>query len=109
MLLLTIKPMPPAIWHWASAFSALSALAFGLLSRRHQAHLARALINEVGTYRYLFYTIAILGTAAGLLQVYNAMIPGVFWLFYLAIVFQLAMGALQFARMVLLPPHTSKP
>jgi hypothetical protein len=109
MLLLTIKPTPPAIWHWGSAFSALSTLTFGLLSRRHQAHLTRALITEVGTYRYLFYTIAISGTAVGLLQVYNAMFPGVFWLFYLAIVFQLAMGALQFARMVLLPPHIGKP
>jgi hypothetical protein len=52
--------------------------------------------------------IAVLGTAVGLLQAYNALISGVFWLFYAAIIFQLAIGTLQFARMILLPPRTSK-
>jgi hypothetical protein len=62
----------------------------------------------MGGYRYLFYVIAILGMAVGLLQAYNALASGVFWLFYAAIVFQLAIGTSQFARMILLPPHTSE-
>lgn len=62
----------------------------------------------MGAYRYLVYVIGILGTAIGLLQGYNALISGLFWLFYAAIVFQLGIGTLQFARMILLPPHTSK-
>ena len=62
----------------------------------------------MGVYRYLFYVIAILGMAVGLLQAYNALISGVFWLFYAAIMFQLAIGTFQFARMILLPPHTSE-
>jgi len=61
----------------------------------------------MGAYRYLFYVIAILGMAVGLLQAYNALVSGVFWLFYAAIMFQLAIGTLQFARLILLPPHTS--
>jgi hypothetical protein len=51
------------------------------------------------------YFIASLSTVLSLLQAYNALILGVFWLFYAAVVFQLAMGVLQFARMILLPPH----
>ena len=62
----------------------------------------------MGAYRYVFYMIGMLGTAIGLLQAYNALISGLFWLFYAAIVFQLAIGTLQFARMILLPPHTSE-
>jgi hypothetical protein len=108
MLLLTIKPTPPSIWRWCSGCSFLLGLAFGVLSRRRQSELGPTLIKEIGTYRYLFYTIAIVGTAVGLLQIYNALMPGVFSFFYAAIVFQLAIGALQFARMILLPPHTSE-
>ena len=44
----------------------------------------------------------------GLLQACNALIWGLFWLFYASIIFQLAIGTLQFARMILLPPHTSE-
>jgi hypothetical protein len=108
MLLLTIKPTPIPIWRWCSGFSLLLICNFGFLSRRHQSELAPAVIKEMGAYRYLFYLIAILGIAVGLLQAYNALVSGVFWLFYAAIMFQLAIGTLQFARMILLPPHTTK-
>jgi hypothetical protein len=108
MLLLTIKPTPIPIWRWCSGFSLLLICNFGFLSRRHQSELAPAVIKEMGAYRYLFYVIAILGIAVGLLQAYNALVSGVFWLFYAAIMFQLAIGTLQFARMILLPPHTTK-
>ncbi len=108
MLLLTIKPTPFPIWRWCSGFSLLLICIFGFLSRRHQSELGPAVIKEIGAYRYLFYVIAILGIAVGLSQAYNALVSGVFWLFYAAIMFQLAIGTLQFARMILLPPHTSK-
>ena len=106
MLLLTITPTPLSIWRWCSGFSLLLSFPFGFLSRRRQSELGPTEIKEMGTYRYLFYVIATLGMAVGLLQAYNAMIPGVFCYFYAAIVFQLAIGTLQFARMILLPPHT---
>jgi hypothetical protein len=108
MLLLTIKPMPLSIWHWCSGFSLVLISAFGFLSRRRQSELGPAVIKEMGAYRYLFYVVGILGTAVGFLQVYNALISGLFWLFYAAVIFQLAIGTFQFARMILLPPHTSK-
>lgn len=108
MLLLTIKPTPLSIWHWCSGFWLLLIVPFGFLIRRRQSDLGPTAIKDMGAYRYLLYTFAILGTAVGLLQVYNALILGVFWGFYAAIVFQLAIGTLQFARMILLPPHTSE-
>src|SRR6266581_4574491 len=39
---------------------------------------------------------------------YNALVSGVFWLFYVAIIFPLAIGTLQFALMILLPPRPSE-
>jgi hypothetical protein len=36
----------------------------------------------MGAYRYLFYMVGILGTAVVLSQFYNALVSGVFWLFY---------------------------
>ena len=106
-LLLTIKPTPVSIWRWCSGFSLVLIFAFSLLSRRRQLEVGRGAIRNMGGYRYFFYAIALLGAVIGLLQVYNVLISAVFWLFYLAIVFQLALGALQFARMIFLPPHTS--
>jgi hypothetical protein len=107
-LLLTIQPPPLSIWRWGSGFSLVLIFAVSLWGRRRQSELGPSTIRNMGGYRYFFYTIAVLGAAVGLLQVYNVLISAVFSLFYLAIVFQLALGALQFARMILLPPHTSK-
>jgi hypothetical protein len=108
MLLLTIKPTPLSIWRWCSGCALVLISVFGFFSRRRQSELGPAVIKEMGAYRYLFYVVGILGTAVGFLQVYNALISGLFWLFYAAIIFQLAIGTFQFARMILLPPHTSE-
>jgi hypothetical protein len=108
ILLLTIRPTPPSIWRWCSWCSFVFIFLFSTLSWRQQVHRAPNLIKEVGSYRYLFYLLGLLGMIVGLLQAYNALVFGVFWLFYTAIVFQLVVGVLQFARMILLPPHTSK-
>jgi hypothetical protein len=108
MLLLTIKPTPLSVWHWCSGFSLVLISVFGFLSRRRQSELGPAVIKEMGDYRYVFYMVSIIGTGVGLLQIYNALISGLFWLFYAAIIFQLAIGTLQFARMILLSPHASE-
>ena len=108
MLLLTIKPPPPSIWHWCSGFLLLLSIPFGLSTWRRLSGLGPSVVKNMGPYRYLFYTVGILGTAVSLLQVYNVMVAGVFWFFYAAITFPLAVGTLQFALMILLPPHTSE-
>jgi hypothetical protein len=108
MLLLAIKPTPVSIWQWCSGFSLLVVVLFGFMSRRRQLELGPSVVKEMGSFRYVFYLFGTIGAAVSLLQIYNAVTGGVFWLFYASIVFPLAIGALQFARMILLPPHTNK-
>jgi len=52
-----------------------------------------------------FICLAILGTAAVLLQLYNAAILNAFWPFFTAIVVQLVAATVQFARIILKPPE----
>src|SRR5205823_13026786 len=89
-------------------FLVLFGFSFGFLALRSLSKLGSAVIKDLGAYRYLFYMFGILGTAVGLLQVYNALVSGVFSFFYAAVIFPLAIGTLQFALMILLPPHTSE-
>jgi len=108
MLLVTIKPTPISIWRWCSGFLLLLGFVSAFLGRRRFSELGPAGIKNLGAYRYVFYMTGVLGIAAGLLQVYNALFSGVFWFFYSGIIFQLAVCALQFARMIFQPPHTNK-
>jgi hypothetical protein len=108
MLLLAIKPTPLTIWRWCSGFSFLLVFPFGFLSRRRQLELGPSVVKEMGAFRYVFYLFGAISAVVSALQVYNALTAGVFWLFYASIVFPLAIGTLQFARMILLPPHSSK-
>src|SRR6202035_2203806 len=73
MFFLTIKPTPLSIWHWCSGFALVLGFAFGFLSWRRLSELGSAIIKNMGAYRYVFYMVAILGTAVGLLQFYNAL------------------------------------
>jgi hypothetical protein len=107
MLLLAIRPTPVSIWRWCSGLSLLLVVPFGLLSQRRQLEMGRSVVKEMGSFRYVFFLLGALGAAVSALQIYNALKAGVFWLFYASIVFPLAIGTLQFARMILLPPHTS--
>ena len=105
LLLLALKPTPLSIWRWCSGFWFIMIFAFALLSRKRQADMGSSLMKQMGSYRYIYYIISVLGMAVGLLQAYNALILGAFWLFYAAVLFQLAVAALQFGRMILLPPQ----
>jgi len=105
ILLLTIRPTPHSIWHWCSGFSVLLLVPFGFLNMRATSRLGPSAMKSMGGFRYVFYSLSILGTAIVFLQIYNAAFPGVFWLFFTAIVFQLIAGMVQFVRMILLPPQ----
>src|ERR1700730_7958916 len=107
MLLLTINPPPVSIWHWCSGFSLLMSFPFGFLAWRRLSELGPSVVKNMGTYRYVFYLVGVLGSTVGLLQIYNALVAGVFWPFYAAVIFPLAVGTLQFALMILLPPRTN--
>jgi hypothetical protein len=73
---------------------------------RRLSELGPTVIKTMGVYRYVFYSLGALGAVVILLQAYNVLVSGVFWAFYAAIIFQLAVGSLQFALMIFLPPAT---
>jgi hypothetical protein len=54
--------------------------------------------------RLIFYPLFLLGATVSLLQIYNAFFAGVFWEFFVAIIFQLFAAMLQFMRLILLSP-----
>src|SRR5882724_4342954 len=108
ILLLTVKPAPISIWRWCSAFSVLLFLPFFFIGRRTTAELGPNAIRNMGSYRYVYYGISIVGIGIILCQVVNAAFLNLFWMFFLGIAFQLATGILQFIRMILLPPHESE-
>jgi hypothetical protein len=104
-VLLAINPPPVAIWRWCSGFTAIFLLLFAGLVRKGWRSLGEEL-KKMGATWLVFYPVAFLGTAMTLLQLYNIVVLNAFWPFYAAIVFQLVVGMVQFARFILLPPHS---
>jgi hypothetical protein len=109
ILLLTVKPAPIWIWRWCSTFSTLLFLPLIFISQRNIAKLGPNAIRKFGSYRYVYYGMAIVGTGIFLCQVVNAAFLNLFWIFFLGIAFQLSGGIVQFVRMILLPPHEWEP
>jgi hypothetical protein len=103
-VLLAVNPPPVAIWRWCSGFAVLILLVFSAITRGGFRSLPER-AKKAGASRLLFYPIAVLGTAVMLLQVYNIAFLNAFWPFYAAIVFQLVVAIVQFARFIVLPPQ----
>jgi hypothetical protein len=105
LLLLTIKPMPPAIWRWCSAVQVVVFLFFVVTMRKTFRRLGVRKVERESGSRFMLYLFGVLGIAAMLLQVYNVAFAGAFWPFFAGIVYQLVMAMAQFARMILLLPE----
>jgi hypothetical protein len=105
LLLLTIKPMPPAVWRWCSAIEFVVFLVFVVTVSRRFRRLGVQKMQREGWSTFMLYLFGALGTATMLLQVYNLALPGAFWPFFAAIVYQLVTAMAQFARMILLLPE----
>ncbi len=103
-VLLAINPPPVAIWRWCSGFTLLFLFAFAGATQGGFRFLPEQLKAKDASRR-IFYPVAVLGAAMMLFQLYNVAILNVFWPFYAAIVFQLMVAMVQFARFILLPPH----
>jgi hypothetical protein len=105
MVLVTIKPMPPGIWRWCSGIAFVVSLFFAITMTKYFRRLdVRQVQRERGT-RFIFYLFGMFGIAVNLLQLYNAAFLGVFWAFFIGIVFQVIIALFQFARMILLLPE----
>lgn len=105
LLLLAIKPVPPAIWRWCSGAALVILLPFAFTTTKSFRRFDRQELRRGGASRFVFYLSGTLGTAVTLLHVYNAAILNAFWPFFTGIVVQLIAAMLQFARIILLPPE----
>jgi hypothetical protein len=105
LLLLTIKPIPPAMWRWCSAIEFAVFLLFVVIMNRTFRRLGVRKVEHEGGSRFMLYLFGAFGTAAMLLQVYNIALLAAFWPFFAGIVFQVVGAMAQFARMILLLPE----
>jgi hypothetical protein len=103
LVFLTIEPALTGVWRWCScvAFVAFAPFAITTTMAFRRFGLQRF---QGAPANFVFYLFATLGTAATLLQLYNAALLGAFWPFFTGIVLQLVAAMFQFARMILLPP-----
>ena len=105
ILLLTIRPVPTAIWRWCSGLAFVVSLLFAITMTKMFRRLDLQRIRSGPGTRLVFYVFGTLGIAANLLQLYNAAVLGIFWPFFSGIVVQLLSGIFQFSRMILLRPE----
>lgn len=104
ILLLTIDPAPVAIWRWCSGFALLIQVPFILSSSAKGRRVPPA--GQARVNKPLYYSIALLGTVALVLQVINVVAWNRFWPFFFLIFMSLGAAVAQFVRFVILPPHT---
>ena len=105
LLLLTVEPVPAGIWRWSSGFAFVILLPFAVERVKIFRRFDRQQLQSAHATGFVFYLSAILGTAATLLQLYNAAVLGTFWPFFTGIVVQLVAAMFQFARIILVPPQ----
>jgi len=105
LLLLTIRPVPPATWRWCSGVSFVVFVVFVITSGKTFRRLNLQEVKRERLTSIVFYVFAGIGTPALLLQLYNTVFLGAFWPFFTGIVFRLIAAVFQFARMILLLPE----
>ena len=105
LVLLTIKPAPPGIWKWSSGILLIATASYVIPITKAVRRLDNRNVQRQPVTRFIFAVFGTFGIAAMLLQLYNIALPGAFWPFFAAIVFQLVTAMAQFARMILLLPE----
>ena len=102
LVLLTIKPAPPGIWKWSSGILLIVTVSYVIPITKAFRRLDFRNVRRQLVTRFIFAVFGAFGIAAMLLQLYNIALPGAFWPFFAAIVYQLVTAMAQFARMILL-------
>ena len=105
LVFLTIEPALPGIWRWCSGVLLVATLSYVIPITKAFRRLDFQNMRRRPVTRFIFAVFGLFGIAAMLLQVYNFALPGVFWPFFAAIVYQLVTAMVQFARMILLLPE----
>jgi len=104
LLLLTIEPALTGVWSWCSGVAFVVFVPFAITTMMASRRFGLKRLQGAPA-NFIFYLFAALGTAATLLQLYNAALLGAFWPFFAGITLQLVAAMFQFARMILLPPE----
>jgi hypothetical protein len=105
LLLLTIRPTPPAIWRWSSGVALVISFPFAITTAKSFRRLDSQHVRREHAAGSPFYLFAVLGIGATLLQLCNVAILKAFWPFFTGIVVHLLAAMVQFARIILLPPE----
>lgn len=101
LLLLAIRPFPPAAWRWCSGFAAAILFPYAAMILKTLLGLAPGQLETAGGSKSTSYPLLALGTAVSLLQLYNVTTLNTFWPFFAAIVSLLLGAMVQFVRLVL--------
>jgi hypothetical protein len=92
------------VWFTSSAVATAVLVTAGALNLRHFLHFSRQELSSAGASRVVFYSASAAGAAAILLQIYNLVRLQQFWPFLAALVLQILVASLQFARLVMKRP-----
>jgi len=103
MLLLTTNPPPLAVWRWCSGFALALMVPFIATNALTTRQIPRS--DLINVNKLLYYSIALLGFVAILLQLINIWSWNQFWPFFFVIFVYLVAAITQFLRLLLLPPH----
>ena len=103
IFLLAVDPPLVAVWRWCSGLALVSVVPFIVFNARGARRLLRSHPQVIT--KAIYYPVAILGTAATLLQIFNVAVWNRFWPFFFIIFVYLVGAIAQFLRMLLLPPH----
>src|SRR5512140_1711157 len=102
MLLLSVDPVPISIWRWCSGFAFTAQVMVFVFMRNPQRGLPPA--DRQSINKFIFYGVALMATAVTALQAVNFAVWNRFWPFFAALFVHLFAAAIQFLRMLFLPP-----
>ena len=103
LLLLAIKPLPPATWRWCSGFAAVFLFPYAAMILKTLLGFAPGQLEAAGGGKATSYPLLAIGAGVSLLQLYNVTTLNAFWPFFAAIVSLLLGAMVQFVRLVLTP------
>ena len=107
MVFMTTNLPEQTIWRWCSLIAFIITVARGqVLSRTYRAF-SREELKASGSRRWIFFSAAVLGIAATVLQIYNVIRAQTFWPFFAMLATWLCLAMVQFVLLVT-APHQSE-
>jgi hypothetical protein len=100
MVMVATSLSQPTVWRWCSLIAFIITVGRGqILSRTYRAF-SREELKASGSRKWIFYSGAVVGIAATLLQLYNVIRLQTFWPFFAMIATWLCLAMVQFVLLV---------